>query len=294
LSEPSLFDSSFLYKLDRLLLLSRRRVSGDKKGERRSVRHGNSLEFADFRHYVPGDDPRQVDWNAYGRTGSLYLKLFEEEEVLTTHLLLDVSASMDWGDPNKLDYARRLAAALGYIALSGLDRVEAAAISDGGVAATFGPAWSRRQVAPLFGFLTRLRARGQTDLGLAVGRYVQGRRRPGLAVLISDLLSPSAESGIKRLIAARYDVIVLHVLAPQEQTPPPGEGLRLIDRESGKAVEVFVDQRTIDMYQERFHDWCAGIQNACARHGVRYRRIDTATPLEQTVFGLLQRGGILR
>lgn len=292
--DHGLFDSSFLKKLDRLALINRRRLAGHGKGERRSTRKGTSLEFIDYRRYSAGDDPRQVDWNLYGRSGNLFVKLFEDEEVLTAHLLLDVSRSMDWGQPNKLAYGRRLAGALGYIALSGLDRVVAATVSNGERPQSFGPAWGRRQIRAFFAFLADAKPGGQTDLGTALGRYVEMQPRPGLAILISDLLSPSAEPGIKRLLAHHYEVVVLHLVAPQEETPPAGEGLRLIDRETGHAVEVYLDQRAIDLYQQRFAEWCTALQHFCSRHDVLYQRLDSSMPLAQVLFGLFQSRGILR
>lgn len=137
-SAQPLFDSAFLRKLDRLALLTRRAMVGDIQGERRSPRRGSSVEFADFRPYVHGDDIRQIDWNLYARMERFFLKLFVAEEELTIHLLVDNSASMDWGDPHKLTYARRLAAAFGYVALSTLDRVTVTAF-----AARWGRARSR-------------------------------------------------------------------------------------------------------------------------------------------------------
>ena len=106
-TQQPLFDSTFLRKLDRLALLTRRAMAGDMQGERRSPRRGSSVEFADFRPYTSGDDFRQIDWNMYARMERFFLKLFVAEEELTIHLLVDNSASMDWGEPNKLLYARR-------------------------------------------------------------------------------------------------------------------------------------------------------------------------------------------
>src|SRR5215207_1577561 len=123
-------DSGLLDRLERLAIVSRHRLMGHGKGDRRSIRRGTSIEFVDYRHYVPGDDPRQVDWNIYGRSGSLFVKMFEEEEVLTVHLLLDGSSSMDWGTPSKADFARKLAATLGYVALSGSGRIQASVLNN--------------------------------------------------------------------------------------------------------------------------------------------------------------------
>jgi len=294
LKTEELLDSALLQKLDRLALASRRHLGRGNKGERRSTRKGTSLEFVDYRHYASGDDPRQVDWNLYGRSGSLFVKVFEEEEVLTTHVLLDTSASMDWGNPNKLDYGRRLAGALSYIALAAYDRAMVALIDDGHTSAAFGPAWGRRRVAHMFSFLANSRASGQTDLGAATTRYLERQPSPGVVVLISDLLSPTAEAGIKRLVTHQHQVVVLHLLAPEEETPAAGEGLRLVDRETGRGVEVFLDQQAIDLYTQRLADWSAALQRFCSRHGAVYLRLSSALPLEQALFGAMQRRGVLQ
>ncbi|HET9416738.1 MAG TPA: DUF58 domain-containing protein, partial [Candidatus Limnocylindria bacterium] len=125
------FDEAFLRRLEQLELASRRLTAGRMKGERRSVRRGQSVEFADYRTYAMGDDLRQLDWNAYARLERLFVKLFVEEEDVTVHLLVDASRSMDYGQPNKLDAARRAAAALGYLGLASMDRVSIAFLGDG-------------------------------------------------------------------------------------------------------------------------------------------------------------------
>src|ERR1700710_1856689 len=127
----TLLDPAFLKKLEALSLVSKRVFSGQTKGERRSTKRGSSVEFADFREYALGDDLRSVDWKAYGRLEKLFLKLFVEEEDLSLPLLIDTSGSMEFGTPlSKADYARRIAAALGYIALSEYDRVSVTGFSE--------------------------------------------------------------------------------------------------------------------------------------------------------------------
>ena len=116
--DPTVFDEAFLRQLERLLLLMRSPVRGGLKGGRRSVKRGQSVEFADYRDYTPGDDLRQLDWNVYARLEKLFVKLFVEEEDVTISLLLDASASMTFGAPSKLQFAKRAAAALGYIGLA--------------------------------------------------------------------------------------------------------------------------------------------------------------------------------
>src|SRR5215211_520294 len=150
---PPLFDEAFLRQLDRLALIARRPVAGEMQGERRSPKRGPSVEFADYKPYVSGDDFRQIDWNLYARAERFFLKLFVAEEELTLHLLLDTSRSMDWGDPNKLRYAKRVIGAVGYIALTNLDRITLTAFGQEREL-TMPTQRSKRGVVPLFSFLT--------------------------------------------------------------------------------------------------------------------------------------------
>src|SRR5581483_8895886 len=214
----AMLDAPLLQRLERLSLTSRRRLAGTGAGDRRSTHRGSSLDFADYRAYTPGDQPERVDWNIYSRSGSLFVKQFDDEELLTVHLLLDTSRSMDWGDPNKLAYARRLVAALGYIALSGHSRVVTSLLGER-LVASHGPAWGRPQWRGLQAFLTAASAEQGTDLDTALAAHAHGRRAPGLAILVSDLLTPHWERGVKTLLARRYEVVLLHLLSPQEIRP---------------------------------------------------------------------------
>jgi len=288
----ALLEGAFLERLERLALVSRRRVAGFGKGDRRSVRKGTSLEFVDYRHYTPGDDPRSVDWNIYRRSGNLYVKQFEEEEILTAHVLIDVSRSMDWGNPSKLQFAARLAAALGYIVLAGSSRLVVTTLS-GATAITFGPAWGRPQLAGLVEFLQRDRPHGETDLDAALDTYAR-RAESGQAILISDLLTPKFEQGIRRLLDRRPEVTVLHVLAPEEVHPSMAGDLTLIDRETGDEVAITLSQEALDRYADRFRTWTRAIESFCSRHDVIYQRIQTSERLEVVLFDHLRRRGVLR
>src|SRR5437763_6867858 len=150
----TLLDGAFARRLERLQLVSRRRLAGQGQGDRRSLRKVSTLNFADYRRYVECDDPARVDWNIYSRTDSLFVRLYEEEEVLNVHLLVDASRSMDWGEPSKLRFARRLAAALGYVALNASNRLYVWPLSAS--AASFGPAWGRGRAGPLLRFLEQV------------------------------------------------------------------------------------------------------------------------------------------
>lgn len=298
----SLLDGVLARRLERLSLVSRKRLIGQGQGDRRSLRKGSSLEFADYRHYVEGDDPARVDWNIYSRTDTLFVRLYEEEEVLNVHLLLDASRSMDWGEPAKLHYSRRVAAALGYIALNAANRLYVWPLSSGST--TYGPAWGRARAGAMLNFMEDVRpAQAATpvvfgapanppDLEQSVMTFTV--RGGGLVVLLSDLLSPTWEKALTRLAARSSEVVVMHVLSPQELRPALGGDVRLIDRESGSAVSVTLNNDAIRLYGQRLADWRRTIESFCARHGMGYVPIDTSVPVETLVFDTLRRRGVVR
>ena len=298
----TLLDGAFARRLERLTLVSRKRLIAQGQGDRRSLRKGSSLEFADYRHYVEGDDPARVDWNIYSRTDQLFVRLYEEEEVLNVHVLVDASRSMDWGEPSKLRYARRVAAALGYIALNASNRLYVWPLQAS--SAAYGPAWGRGRVGPMLNFVEDFRPLQSStpvvvgpppstpDLEQSLGTFTN--RGGGLVVLLSDLLSPTWEKALSRLGARSGEVVVLHVLSPQELRPTLGGDVRLIDRESGAAVSVTLNNDAIRLYGQRLADWRRTIESFCARHGMGYVPIDTATSVETLVFETLRRRGVVK
>lgn len=310
--EALLLDPQFLHRLEALALAVRRRRAGQFQGNRRSPRHGASVEFADYRDYVRGDDLRRVDWNIYARLERPFVKLFEEEEDLSVHLLLDGSRSMDWeGDPdaaegadappsptNKWLYARRTAAALGYIALSGGDRLQATVLQQDipVTEARFGPTRGKGQTLGLLRFLSALEARGPTDLNETLRTYSLASRatRPGLVILISDLLSPTGyEEGLSALLARGHEGLVIHTLTPQEVDPPLSGALELVDVESGEGQAVTIDARTHALYRARVSAWQEQIQRWCAQRRVTYVPITTDIPFDELILYHLRRRGLL-
>jgi uncharacterized protein (DUF58 family) len=298
---PTLLDGAFARRLERLTLVSRKRLVGQGQGDRRSLRKGSSLEFADYRHYVEGDDPARVDWNIYSRTDTLFVRLYEEEEVLNVHLVVDASRSMDWGEPSKLRYARRLAAALGYVALNASNRLFVWPLAAS--ASSFGPAWGRGRAGAMLGFMDEFKSfqnatplvsgiHPPPDLDQSLSSF--SSRAGGLVILVSDLLSPSWEKALGRLAGRPGDVVVLHTLSPQELRPALGGDVRLIDRETGAAVSVTLNNDAIRLYSQRLDEWQRTVERFCARHGMGYVPIDTAVPMENVVFETLRRRGIVR
>ncbi|MBI3947559.1 MAG: DUF58 domain-containing protein [Armatimonadetes bacterium] len=263
------------------------------KGERRSTRRGASVEFADYRNYVAGDDLRHVDWNTFARLERLFLKLFVEEEDLTVHLLLDTSRSMAFGEPAKIAYAQRVAAALGYIGLVGYDRVTAALLGEG--APRVLPAVrGRPQVFRLFQFLGGARAEGRADLGRALRDYALAAGRAGLAVVVSDFLNPDYQAGLRALAARKFDVTVIHILDRTEVEPDLVGDLRLVDSETGETREISVSQYLLGQYRKGLAEFCDDLNATCARYGMDSVRTTTDVPFDQLVLRTLRTTGVVR
>jgi uncharacterized protein (DUF58 family) len=287
-----LLPAEFLARLERLRLLSRRPVRGWAAGDRKSRRPGHSVEFHDHRAYGVGDDMRYVDWNVYARTERLHVKLFVDDEDLCLHLLVDASASMDWGTPSKLEWAARLAAALGFVGLASLEQVGVGILRER-LAEGWPPARGRGRISPLFDFLGTLRGGGTTNLGEALAGYAAHAQESGVAVLVSDLLDPGGyEQGLRALLERRCEVHVVHVLSPDELEPDFGGELRLVDHETGAARPLSVSRATVQAYRERLREFMERAESFCRRHAISYHRATSDVPVEKFVLGPL-RGTLL-
>ncbi|MEO5987158.1 MAG: DUF58 domain-containing protein [Candidatus Limnocylindria bacterium] len=282
------FDEAFLRRLEQLELASRRMTAGRMKGERRSVRRGQSVEFADYRNYAAGDDLRQLDWNAYARLEKLVVKLFVEEEDVTVHVLVDASRSMDYGQPNKLDAARRAAAALGYLGLASMDRVSVAFLGDG-EATGMRPMRGKRRALELFRFLAEPRSERLTGLAAAARSYAGRLRGTGPLILISDLMDPGYLDALRDLAGTRCQLSVLHLLAPDELEPEVAPDVRLVDNETGHAVEVSGDDDLVDRYRTRLAEWQAEIAAFVSRRGGAYVAVPSDLEVADLLFDVLRR-----
>ncbi len=288
------FDEAFLRKLEQLELLARKIFRGLLRGERTSAQRGRGLEFSDFRHYWPGDDFRHIDWNIYSRLDQLFLKLHASEEDLTLHLVVDTSASMAFGEPSKFDHARRLAAALGYIALNNLDRVGVSAFAEA-LGASLPAIRARHGLNRLLAFLGGLQCSGRTHFGTALRELAMRTRNPGVVILISDLLGiASAQAGIDALRHGGHDVVVIQLLAESEIDPPLDGALRMVDAETGEELDVTVDAELRRRYQQRLERHLADLAAYCRRRGVEYLRASTAIGFEDVVLKYLRQGAHLR
>src|SRR6187401_3532506 len=291
--DTTVFDEAFLRQLERLLLLMRSPVRGGLKGGRRSVKRGQSVEFADYREYALGDDLRQLDWNVYARLEKLFVKLFIEEEDVTVTLLVDASASMATGHPDKLTFAKRAAAALGYIGLASEDRVAVSALA-GRIARRRAAMRGSGRVFRLLADLSSIEsADGPTDIVAAARHAAAQLHGRGVVILISDLLDPAADKIVRELAATGSELIILHVLSPDELDPQLEGDLRLVDVETGDGIDVTVDLATVDAYKERLAAWKASFADLAAKRRASYVDLSSDTNLADLMFAELRRRRVL-
>ena len=280
-----------LRRLEALALQVRRAVSGQMGGERRSKRRGQSVEFADYRNYTPGDDFRLIDWNAYARLDRFMLRLFVAEEELPLSLFVDLSGSMDWGKPNKAETARQLAGAIAYVALAALDRVRLTVFAEGETSGG-APSRGRRAATTLFSRLQSFPAGGVTNYEKLV--WPIGRQRPGMTVLITDGLGESPlDPALTALQRAHQEGAVLQLLAPQELTPDWSGDARLRDAETGVEREFTATPLTQGGYLKSLAQRTDEIERAAHRRGLRFARLSTSEPIDEMVQVTLRGIGLL-
>jgi uncharacterized protein (DUF58 family) len=280
-------------KLERLALSTQRRFAGQMKGENRSTRRGASIEFADYREYALGDDLRYVDWNMAARLDKLFIRLFMEEEDLFLALLVDTSASMGFGTPSKLLFSARLAAALGYIGLSSHDRVQIAAFA-GGTHIPNQVQRGRVSATPFFKRLSELQPGGTTSLASSLKQFAAHTRARGIAIVLSDLMDPEWQSGVKSLLARGFHVLLVHVLDDEEVKPTLTGDLRLIDSETGETRELSINPGLLARYEEAVTKFRADAEEWSQRFGVEYIGVTTSKSIEDILFGYLRKGGLVR
>jgi uncharacterized protein (DUF58 family) len=292
-----LLGSHLMASLDRLDVVARKIFSGKIQGERKSRRRGSSVEFADYRQYTSGDDLRFIDWNVYARLDRLFMKIFLEEEELTLGIAIDASASMEYGNPNKFDFARRLAMALGYIALSSHNKVSLFGFNSDGVQRVTGLRGKRR-TRDMGQWLLDLMPKGGTSFIDACKVISTSRQGRGVLVVLSDCFEEDGmKQGLSYLVGGGWDVFVIQSLAPEEISPLDAglEGdLRLIDVESGAECEITATAPLISKYKQRLDYYCEGLREQCTRIGAGSVRVSTDVDMEQLLVEYLRGRGLLR
>src|SRR5581483_6984199 len=303
----ALLTPELLRRLEQFQLLAARRAKSSARGERRSRARGQSVEFADHRNYVPGDDFRYLDWNLYGRLERLFLKLYEEERELPVRIFLDASESMSFGAPPKFDFARQIAAAAGYVALCGFDRVTVhvfpdvepasadptAASAEIAARAALRNVRGRKSSLQYFQNLSKLGARGAVELNEALRRGAIAARHAGVAIVLSDFLDPAGyESGLNALTSRGFHVNAIQILAPDELNPETYGDLRLVDAETGGTQEITFGKYRLRAYQQTVHNFCQRLREFCQARGMNFFSVTSDTSLEQLLLQQLRRAEV--
>ncbi|MCD6386125.1 DUF58 domain-containing protein [Candidatus Sumerlaeota bacterium] len=289
-----LLDPEFIKKLQRLQLVTKKVFTGRMKGDRRSKKKGISIEFADYRRYVKGDDIRFVDWNIYSRLETLFLKLFMEEEDLYIYLFVDASRSMEFGNPSKLLFAKRTAAALGYIALSNLDKVGVGAFSSG-LYDSLKPMRGKHNTLKLLEFLRQITPQGETRLAESFMRFIRSSPPRGIAVLISDFFDPDGfEDAINLFVQRNYEIYIIHVLSEEELNPNFVGHLELVDSELDRKTYVSVTRDLIKKYQDNLNRFCTSLRQFCIKRNISYIRMRNTANVEDLVLNYLKYRGLIK
>jgi uncharacterized protein (DUF58 family) len=275
----TLFTQDFVRAVERLRIIARQVPRGGRHAEHRSLDLGGGMEFRDFRSYVPGDDPRRVDWNLYRRSGRLFLRLFEEPEELAVYVLLDVSDSMFFEAPSRADAGRQMAAVLAGIALNQHDRITVypfgADLGSPCVAASGRPALPR-----MLEYLEHLGPLGPTDFGRSLRRFASARQRSGLAVVISDFFDPRGlDAVIGALRGLRHRLLLVQVIRDSDASPAVEGEIRFIDCESGARVDVTVTRRELERYRQRYRAFCDRLLGFVARRQASHLRLNAERPI---------------
>jgi len=290
-SEP-LFDSEFMKRLEYLSLVSRRVFRGQLLAQRRTKQLGGGIEFADHREYSHGDDLRYLDWNVYARYGDLLLKRFQEEEDLHVYILLDSSPSMQAGSPNKFDYARRVAAALSYIALAELDRISIVAYSDQ-IVDTLPLTRGKDRILSILRFLEQIDTRGgRTDLARVVRGFVHRAQRTGLVVIISDLYDQEGfQRGVDLLRHRRFEPHLIQLHSREEANPTALGDVELEEVETGLRRKLTITERKLKQYRELFTEFLKSIDAYCKSYSLACTRTTTDVPFDELILRMMRVAG---
>ena len=286
-----MIDRKYFETIGRLRLAVHKKSTSVMQGARKSAAKGSSAEFSDFREYMQGDDIRRIDWNAYGRTERLFVKEYVEEREACINILLDTSKSMDFGEPSKSELAGEIAAALGYIGLSGNDhvyiydthRMERPLSVSGGV----------RAFRRIRDFLDTKGYEGETDIYSSVRKMKN--RGAGITIIISDLWDEAfvtdekREENIEKLFKyldyCKQEVILIHTLDPSEKVPTLEGTHNLIDMEDETSrIRVTMDAKTVNDYRDAFNSFCKTIERLAKKYHAFYRRTYTDESMERIVF----------
>jgi uncharacterized protein (DUF58 family) len=273
-------DMEFLNKLQRLSISAKKALAEGGGGIRKSKSKGSSVEFSDYREYAAGDDFRKIDWNAYARFDRLFIKLFMEEREANVNIFLDISKSMDWGEPNKSVTSRKLAAALSYISLINYDRVSLYAVSNG-VEKSLKFLRNKGSFVKVINFLESIEYTNKTSFVTSI-KSMNLKLQKGISVIISDLMENSELNDmLSYLKYCNQETYVFHVLSPQEIAPEFNENVRIVDSETGMYRDIKITDKLLSKYKKVYNDYVVSIEEKCRKWGFNYINSNTSIDIEK-------------
>jgi uncharacterized protein (DUF58 family) len=289
MATAALLDRHFLEKLERLTIHWEKSFAGLVGGHNSSHFAGGGQEFLDHRHFHHGDDLRAVNWRAYMRLEKLFLKMFQIEPRVPVRLLLDTSSSMSATSEEKFDYARKLAAALCYVALVRLDTISIQPFSE-----TLGDRFicggGRHRFSPVMDYLARLTTRGHTNFYETVRQFISTYSQRGLLIVVSDFLDDNGcEKALQYLTDFGHELLLVQIWSEEDRSPPWNGELELVDAESGSHVKMQIDDRARERYTAAFDRYAETLQKIAVSNNGRYVSVSTTMPLEDVIFGTLVR-----
>jgi uncharacterized protein (DUF58 family) len=291
--ERAVLDPAVVARLGHLDVRARVVVEGFIAGMHRSPFHGFSVEFAEHRPYMPGDPLKNLDWKVWARSDRLLVKQYTEETNLRCHLVLDLSGSMAFRSPraamSKIEYARSLAAALAYLMLQQQDAVGALLFADHPL--RFVPARAvRSHLDVILRTLAEVEPQGRTRLGPALHELAERIKRRGLVVLFSDLMDRPSDVllGLQHFRHRHHEVVVFHILDPDEVDFPYTDTSTFVDTESGERITT-EPWEIAKRYRQRLEEWSDQYRRACRENRIDYVRLDTRTPFDQALLAYLEK-----
>src|SRR3989338_9035130 len=283
-----MINTQFLDQLKRFNLVVNKRVTSTIAGPRKSIAAGQGLTFKDYRIYAPGDDTRLIDWKVYARTDNLYLKVHEEERNLTVHVILDKSASMDFGKPiSKFDYASMIGVGFAYLALKDNEKFQFATFADS--LEIFQPKRNMGHLAAMIQHLNSVKPKGFSKIQDTVRQYKKIIGSKSMVVICSDFLVNIEEIREALYLLGKNEIKVIQVLDRVEKELKMEGDMKLKDSETGGLLRTFVSPRMRMEYQQQLDAHCAGIEEVCNKLGIQYNLAVTDVPIFDTFYKILKR-----
>mgnify|MGYP001192887265 CR=1 FL=1 len=289
-----MFNEDFFKKLNKINMYINFKLSGGTQGGRKSKAKGVSVEFSDYREYAPGDDFRRIDWNAYGRFDKFFIKVFMEEREGVFNFFIDKSKSMDYGKDNKKNTALKIVAALSYIALNNLDRVNISTMNDGSLE-NIKISTGNRGFQKILMDLEKIKFDGTTDLSSSIKKRPLSMR--GISIVVSDFLNneglESLEDGLKYLAYKKQEIILVQVLCDEEINPDFNNEITLIDSETGENIKLSVTPALINEYKETLKIYNEKVEALAKKYGGKLISVNSSMNIEEIILSEFSKRKVL-